>query len=91
MPSLKKIFKDKESAATEKDIRGIVGPLDETLIVAIMRTGASPDEVLQALEWLEEDYYTKTVFVRRMDDTIRRIYDILYYAHNGFGESIRRH
>jgi hypothetical protein len=41
--------------ATAAEITGILGPMDETLLVEIQRTGASPAEVLEAFTRLEDD------------------------------------
>lgn len=41
--------------ATAAEITGILGPIDETMLVEIQRTGASAAEVLEAFARLEED------------------------------------
>ena len=41
--------------ATAAEITGILGPVDETMLVEIQRTGASAAEVLEAFARLEED------------------------------------
>lgn len=41
--------------ATAAEITEILGPMDETLLVEIQRTGASPAEVLEAFIRLEDD------------------------------------
>jgi hypothetical protein len=41
--------------ATAAEITGILGPVDETILVEIQRTGASAAEVLEAFTRLEED------------------------------------
>jgi len=48
--------KDEGAApATAEDITGILGPLDETLVFEVQRTGASAAEVREAMARLEED------------------------------------
>jgi hypothetical protein len=41
--------------ASSDEILGILGPLDEVLLVEIQRTGASAAEVLEAFARFEED------------------------------------
>ena len=41
--------------ATAAEITSILGPVDETMLVVIQRTGASAAEVLEAFARLEED------------------------------------
>lgn len=42
-------------AATAEEISAILGPIDETLLIEVRRTGASAAEVLEAFARLEED------------------------------------
>lgn len=63
--------------ATEKDIRKVLGPVDDEIIIAIRGTGASSDEVLQAQAWLEEDDYIGAMLEKPLTHRVRRIYDIL--------------
>ncbi|TAL40152.1 MAG: hypothetical protein EPN97_00560 [Alphaproteobacteria bacterium] len=63
--------------ATERDIRSMLGPVDNEIIVAIKDTGASRDELLQANAWLEEDDYIGAMLEKPMTHRVRRVYDIL--------------
>ena len=78
------IFRKQEKTDVSRDIRNVVGPLDESIITAILHTGATIEEITQALAWLEENHHTRAVFARRMDERVRHVYDILDYAYNGF-------
>jgi hypothetical protein len=40
---------------TRKDVTSVLGPVDETTIAEIISTGASPDELREALIWLNND------------------------------------
>ncbi|MFA6104922.1 MAG: hypothetical protein WC721_22255 [Victivallaceae bacterium] len=91
MATLKALYRDEERRATPADIRAIVGPLDDVIIDAILHTDATPSEVLQALEWLEENYYTRASFARRMDERVRNVYNILDYERNFLGGNNIRH
>lgn len=82
MPTLKTIFKSNEKQATVMDVRAIVGHLDDVIIEAILHTTATPNEILQAMEWLEENYYTRASSTRRMDERVRNVYNILDYERN---------
>jgi hypothetical protein len=63
--------------ASEKDLRKVLGPVDDEIIIAIKDTGASRDEVLQAHAWLDEDDYIGAMLEKPMTHRVRRIYDIL--------------
>lgn len=66
----------KSIAATDNDIRHILGPSDDELISAVRNTGATREEVLQAFQWLEGEDPGKTAR-KPMTATIRSVYDIL--------------
>jgi hypothetical protein len=40
---------------TRKDVTSVLGPVDETTIAEIISTGASPDELREALMWLHNN------------------------------------
>ncbi len=82
--ALKKMRRSHEKSATGGDIRAIAGPLDDDIIAAILHTGATRAEVMQAFGWLEESHYTLSTTVRPMNERVRRVYEILDYASNGF-------
>ena len=82
-------FKRQKRFPTADDLRNIAGTIDESLIGTILDTGATLDEITQAFLLLEEDHYTRPIFTREMEGRIRRVYDILDYAHNGFVKSER--
>jgi hypothetical protein len=84
MATAKKMHRP-EKSATSSDIRTIVGPLDNDIINAILQTGATRAEVLQAFDWLEESHYTLSTLMRPMNERVRRVYEILDYASNGLG------
>ena len=63
--------------ATAKDLRTVLGPVDDAIIIAIQDTGASRDEVLQAYAWLDEDDYIGAMLEMPMTHRVRRVYDIL--------------
>lgn len=83
--ALKKRRHSHDKSATDDDIRAIAGPLDDDIVAAILRTDATPAEVTQALDWLEESYYTRSASMKHMNERVRRVYEILDYADNGFG------
>jgi hypothetical protein len=68
------------SEATGNDIVAITGPLDNEILDAILHTHATRAEIAQALNWLEESYYTMTAATRPMSERTRRVYQILDYA-----------
>lgn len=42
-------------ALSAEEIRQILGPIDETIVADVMRTGASRDEVVEAVAWINAD------------------------------------
>jgi len=85
MPTLRVTLRGRrERAATRRDIRAIAGPLEEGIIMAILHTGATPDEVQDAYNGLVENHHTRSTAVRQMQDRVRHVYNILDYAYNGF-------
>lgn len=43
------------ACATRQGLTEILGPLDDQIAVAIMATGAAPEEVVEAQAWLGND------------------------------------
>jgi hypothetical protein len=64
-------------AATGQEIRNILGPVDDEMVAAILRTGASSGEMLEAFEWLNDDDYMGTQLQRPMNDNVRRVCELL--------------
>ncbi len=62
---------------TGHDIRHVLGPINDDLIIAIQDTGATRDEVLQAHAWLDDEDYMGTMMQRPMNHRARAVYDIL--------------
>ena len=51
--------------ATAAEIKEIVGPLDDAVLMRIMETAATPAEVLEALTWATADDQIGTELERR--------------------------
>ncbi len=83
MAILKTRIRHTDSAATNEDIIAIIGQMDHIIVDALLHTGATPDEIIQASEWLEENHRTKAIYARHMGDRVRRVYEILDYARSG--------
>ncbi len=76
------------SLLSSEDIIDITGPLDNEVLSAIIRTGASLEDICQASEWLDESHYTLATTEPLMDEKTRRVYEILDYAHGGIWPSV---
>lgn len=64
--------------ANVHDIVEILGPgTDEALVSAILLTGASRHEILEAFEWLEDDDYMGAELSRTLSARAQQVYDIL--------------
>jgi hypothetical protein len=69
--------------ATAAEITGILGPVDETMLVEIQRTGASAAEVLEAFARFEEDDAVGPVARRAASARVVEIMAILQAAETG--------
>ena len=65
------------SPATPHEIRGILGPADEMLVMAIRNMGASRDDVCKAVAWLESDDQIGRLSRKPMGACSRRVWEIL--------------
>lgn len=75
--------KKRRSSLTEREVIDITGPLEGGIIMAILHTGASAEEIRQASAWLDENHYTRATADRLMGERMRRVYEILDYARHG--------
>jgi hypothetical protein len=64
-------------AATAGEIVEIVGPLDDSVVMRIIDTGATAAEVLEAFTWLSADDQIGTELEHRPRATVMRVYEIL--------------
>lgn len=62
--------------ATDREITSILGSADDDLVMAIRNTGASPQEVLHAFEWLNDDSSMGKA-AKKVTGNIQRVYEIL--------------
>jgi NCAIR mutase (PurE)-related protein len=63
--------------ATGKEICSILGPVDDELVMAILETGATHHEVMQAHEWLDDDDYMGNEVGKPMDIRVARVHRVL--------------
>jgi hypothetical protein len=63
--------------ATSAEIVEIVGPLDDSVLMRIVETEASPAEVLEAFTWATADDQIGTELEHRPRGAVARVYDIL--------------
>ncbi|MDF3024155.1 MAG: hypothetical protein K0R10_1516 [Alphaproteobacteria bacterium] len=67
----------KPVCASVSEIRNILGPSDDDLIMAIQNTGATREEVLLAFQWLEGEDPGNTAR-KSMTEKIRSVYDLIF-------------
>jgi hypothetical protein len=72
-----------DDVASAAEIRAILGPIDDTLLVEIQRTGASAAEVLEAFTRLEEDDAVGPVAKRPANATVVEVMALLDAAKPG--------
>lgn len=63
--------------ASGRDIRSILGPVDDRLVTDIMATGATHHEIMQAMEWLDDDDYMGKEVGKPMNIRVARVHRIL--------------
>ena len=64
-------------AATAAEIIEIVGPLDDAVLMRIVKTEATPAEVLEAFTWAIADDQIGTELEHGPRGGVARVYDIL--------------
>jgi hypothetical protein len=62
---------------TAEEIRGIVGRLSDDRISAIVATGATAAEVVEAFTWLSSDEYLAGGLERPLSGVVAEVYEIL--------------
>ena len=70
-------MQDKRHPATAGEIVGILGPIDDALMVDILNTGATASEVLEAFTWANADDPIGTETERGPRGAVIRVYEIL--------------
>ncbi|MDD4617327.1 MAG: hypothetical protein PHW76_09550 [Alphaproteobacteria bacterium] len=73
-------------AATRSEIQRILGPVDDDIIVDVVRTGATSGEVAEAFEWLNDDDYMGAALNRPMNEHVRRVYELLQSERDRMGQ-----
>lgn len=65
--------------ATAEEVREIVGPLDDCVLMRIVETEATPVEVLEAFTWATADDQIGTELEHGPRGAVARVYEILKY------------
>jgi hypothetical protein len=63
--------------ATAQEVLEIVGPLDDSVLMRIVETEATPAEVLEAFTWTTADDQIGTELEHRPRGAVARVYEIL--------------
>lgn len=70
--------KKAEKQVTDTEIREALGPnTDDSLVMAIRGTGASYGDIIQAMEWLEDDDYMGKNLKKSLTGPVKRVYELL--------------
>ena len=67
----------KTRVATGREIRAIVGPLDDGVIAAIAALGSTPEEIAEAKAWLTSDDYLHRKLHHQLRGRAALVFDIL--------------
>jgi hypothetical protein len=68
---------DSKTPATASEIRAIIGEADAAVVTSILRTEASPAEVLLAAEWVRGDSGLEDEAGHVPHGAVRAVYEIL--------------
>jgi len=70
-------MQDSKRPATADEIADILGPVEDTLLLEILETGATAGEVLEAFTWATADDQIGTELERGPRAAVIRVYEIL--------------
>jgi hypothetical protein len=62
---------------THEDVRAVLGPVDDSLVVEIVATGASPEELAEAYAWVTNDEALMNIGRPLASSRVGRLIDIL--------------
>lgn len=69
---------EKQNApATANEVRAIIGPCDDEIVAGVVATGATRDEVLEALAWLASDDYLHRKLHHSLSGRAADVFDVL--------------
>jgi len=68
---------NKSSPLTAEDVRSIVGRIGDDQLAAILATGATSAQVLEAFTWLSSDEYLGGELERPLISAVADVYEIL--------------
>jgi hypothetical protein len=68
---------DNKKAATADQIRAIIGPCDDDLVIKIVDLAATTAEVLEAHTWLMSDDYLHRRLHHSLRGRVAQVFDIL--------------
>ena len=69
--------KSEEKPATESDVRRILGTVEDDLVMEVLATGATADEILEAYEWVSSEDRLGTDLDHTKRGRVAAVYDIL--------------
>jgi len=68
---------ESKQTATSAEIRHMVGDVDDAVVSSIIQTGASPAEVLQAVQWFRGGGGLEDEAGHEPHGAVKTVYDIL--------------
>lgn len=63
--------------ASASEIRGMIGDIDDAVVTSILRTMATPAQVLQAVEWFRGDRGLEDEAGHEPHGAVKAVYEIL--------------
>jgi hypothetical protein len=75
---------------TAQDVREIVGRITHDRLLAILATGATPAQVVEAFTWLSDDEHPGAELERSLTGPVAQVYEILKADDQAIEEQWRR-
>jgi len=76
------------TAATGDDIRKIIGPFEDDVVVKIMKNGPTVDDVRQAYSWLRSDEYLQRHLKHNLSAGAANVFEILADEYPELGDPV---
>ncbi|BCG04798.1 hypothetical protein PPGU19_093660 (plasmid) [Paraburkholderia sp. PGU19] len=75
-------------AATANEIRKIIGPFEDDVVVKIMRIKPTVDDVSRAYSWLRSDEYLQRRLAHNLPARSARVFDVLAAEYPELGDPV---
>ncbi|MBN3752221.1 hypothetical protein G3N95_04665 [Paraburkholderia sp. Tr-20389] len=75
-------------AATANEIRAVIGPFEDDVVMKIMRIKPTVDDVGRAYSWLRSDEYLQRHLIHNLPARAANVFDILVAEYPELGDPV---